>query len=100
MYVPALKQTQAVDPQIKAETEAEASTDKPEPVSIEAVRSRCEGVCTSSSPKAAFGFGKRFKAFCFTGADLTVFLFLFWAEFVVSPVPTALNAAVSFSKKP
>lgn len=36
----ALKQTQAVDPQIKAETQAEASTESPEPVSIEAVQSR------------------------------------------------------------
>lgn len=44
VYVLALKQTQAVDPQIKAETQAEASTDSPEPVSIEVVQSRCAGV--------------------------------------------------------
>lgn len=37
VYVLALKQTQAVDPQIKAETQAEVSTDSPEPVSIEAI---------------------------------------------------------------
>lgn len=37
MYIVALKQTQAVDPQIKAETQAEVSTDSPQPVSIKAV---------------------------------------------------------------
>lgn len=45
VYVLALKQTEEVDPQIKAEAQAEASTDSPEPVSIEAVQSKCEGVC-------------------------------------------------------
>lgn len=38
LYVLALKQTQAVDPQIKAEAQAEASTESPEPVSTEAVQ--------------------------------------------------------------
>lgn len=62
MYVLALKQTQAVDPQIKAETQAEASTESPEPVSIEAVQPRCEGVCPHPLfPKAASG--RRFEVF-------------------------------------
>lgn len=39
-YVCPLKQTQAVDPQVKAETQAEASTESPEPVSIEVVQLR------------------------------------------------------------
>lgn len=41
----ALKQTQAVDPQLKTETQAEVSTDSPVAVSIEAVSTRCQGVC-------------------------------------------------------
>ena len=44
VYVLTSKQTQAVDPQIKAETEAEASTESPEPVSIEALQTRCSTV--------------------------------------------------------
>lgn len=58
IYVLALKQTQAVDPQIKAEAQAEASTESPEPVSIEADQPRCEGVCQHPLfPKAASGKG-------------------------------------------
>lgn len=38
VYALALKQTQAVDPQLKTETQAEVSTDSPVPVSIEAVK--------------------------------------------------------------
>lgn len=34
LYIVALEQTQAVDPHIKAETQAEVSTESPEPVSI------------------------------------------------------------------
>lgn len=45
VYALALKQTQAVDPQLKTETQAEVSTDSPVPVSIEAVSTRCQGVC-------------------------------------------------------
>lgn len=45
LYIIALKQTQALEPHIKAETQAEVSTDSPEPVSTWAVKSRCEGVC-------------------------------------------------------
>lgn len=62
MYVLALKQTQAVDPQIKAEAQAEASTESPESVSIVAVQPRCEGVCQHPLfPKTASG--RRFEVF-------------------------------------
>lgn len=79
VYVLALKQTQAVDPQIKAETEAEASTESPEPVSIEAVQSRCEGVCKNSTPfPYSRALGKESRRFASLWADLTL-----WAECVV-----------------
>lgn len=37
VYVLALKQTQAIGPQIKEETQAKVSADSPEPVSTEVV---------------------------------------------------------------
>lgn len=82
----ALKQTQAVDPQIKAETQAEVSTDNPQPVSIVAVQ---QGVTVYASIPSytGFEFGRRLEAFCFTGTDYTLGL----SVCVVSPVVTALN---------
>lgn len=50
----ALKQTQAVKPQIKAEAQAEASAESPEPVSTEVVQygAWCEGLCEHSTPSS------------------------------------------------
>ena len=68
MYVLTLKQTQAVDPQIKAETQAEASTESQEPVSTVAVQSRCEGVCKHSTPpKTKLDLGRDLMIFALLG---------------------------------
>lgn len=86
VYALALKQTQAVDEQLKTETQAEVSTDSPVPVSIEAVSTRCKGVCELPLLSWICVWEEISKHFALLGLH-------FWAECVVSPVVTALNQA-------